>query len=134
MIKLKIKENKMAKNKESFPNYKDRQHIPLPMPNSEEHILSIKKILSNPPLLKKEEQMEMQLELPSQIDYKNNKMREHEERMKKIRENLSKNAALQNNKFKEIEEIELPKKGSKDSLELEKHEERIQNIKKLLKK
>lgn len=129
MVKLKIKENKMAKNKESFPNYKDRQHIPLPMPNSEEHILSIKKILSNPPLLKKEDQMEIELELPSQVEDKNNKMKNHEERMQNIRENL-----LQNNKVKEVEEIELPKKGSKDSLELEKHEERIQNIRKLLKK
>lgn len=128
MIKLKIKENKMAKNKESFPNYKDRDYLPFPIPNSESHILSIKKILSNQPLLKKEDQIEMQLELPSQIE--NNKMIKHEERMVDIRAKLSQSKALENN---QIEEFELPK-DSKKEINLDKHEERMQKIRGLLKK
>lgn len=120
----------MAKNKESFPNYKDRDYLPFPIPNSESHILSIKKLLSKQPSLKKEDQIEMQLELPSQIENENNKMIKHEERMIDIRAKLSQSKALENN---QIKEFELPKDFKKE-INLDKHEERMQKIRGLLKK
>ncbi len=113
------------KNKDN-KNFKDRAFIPYPIPNSERELNKIKGILSNQPIMKKEDQLEISLELPQDISNNVERIHKQDQRMKEIRQILS-------NTPKE-EDIELPIRNKNTEINLVSHDERMKKIRGLLKK